>query len=123
MTFKPERFLGEKPELDTHNINFGFGRRICPGKELADASLFISIAMSLAVFNISKAKDASGNVVELQYEYTNGIISRPKDFVCSIVPRSEKSAALIRSVEEDHPFERSDAEALVNLEWEENEER
>lgn len=30
--------------------------------------------MSLAVFNISKAKDASGNVIELQYEYTNGII-------------------------------------------------
>ena len=25
--FRPERFLGEKPELDTHSTVFGFGRR------------------------------------------------------------------------------------------------
>lgn len=29
-TFKPERFLGvdgREPEMDTHNLSFGFGRR------------------------------------------------------------------------------------------------
>ena len=27
MEFHPERFLGERPELDPHAIAFGFGRR------------------------------------------------------------------------------------------------
>lgn len=27
LKFKPERFLGENPEPDTHDISFGFGRR------------------------------------------------------------------------------------------------
>lgn len=48
--------------------------RICPGKELADASIYIAIAQVLAVFNIGKAKDASGNTVEPLYEYTPGVI-------------------------------------------------
>lgn len=74
MDFKPERFLGLKPEPDTHNIAFGFGRRICPGKELADASIFISIAMSLAAFKITKAKDSLGTEIEPVCEYTSGII-------------------------------------------------
>lgn len=74
MNFKPERFLGPNAELDTHNMAFGFGRRICPGKELADASVFISIAMSLAAFDITKAKTDSAQVVEPLYEYTPGII-------------------------------------------------
>ena len=35
MTFKPERFLGadgRAPEMDPHNLAFGFGRRVCPGR-------------------------------------------------------------------------------------------
>ena len=27
MEFKPERFLGDKPELDPRDVVFGFGRR------------------------------------------------------------------------------------------------
>lgn len=34
--------------------------RICPGRELADSSLFIAIAMSLAVFDIRKPTDEKG---------------------------------------------------------------
>ncbi|KAG2739378.1 cytochrome P450 [Suillus brevipes Sb2] len=55
--FNPERFLandGKEPEIDPRTIGFGFGRRICPGLHLADASIWISAAMSLAVFDISK---------------------------------------------------------------------
>lgn len=74
MEFKPERFLGDKPESDP-NVVFGFGRRVCPGKELADTSLFITFASVLSVFNISKAKDSEGKVVEVIPEYTSGIIS------------------------------------------------
>lgn len=75
MEFKPERFLGDKPEADPHDVVFGFGRRICPGKELADASLFITLASVLSVFNVRKARNSKGEVIEAVAEYTSGIIS------------------------------------------------
>ncbi|KAF5376707.1 hypothetical protein D9615_007824 [Tricholomella constricta] len=55
-SFNPSRYL-PKPEgnNEPHPIGpFGFGRRICPGRHLADASLWIAIASILATFNISK---------------------------------------------------------------------
>lgn len=49
-------------------------RRICPGKDVADNMLFITIAMSAAVFNISKMKDEFGKEIEPVRDYTVGII-------------------------------------------------
>ncbi|THH18030.1 hypothetical protein EW146_g2895 [Bondarzewia mesenterica] len=118
---------GREVELDPHTFNFGFGRRyvdscafvltqdfgakmnashpfiiqissICPGMHLADASVYISCAMALAVLDITKAVE-NGVVVEPVNEYTNGTISHPKPFKCSIKPRSEKASAIITSVE------------------------
>jgi len=116
--FIPERFLGvdgHPPEPDT-NVMFGFGRRICPGKELADLSLFVSFSMILSVFDISKAKDEYGKDIEVKNEWTAGLISRPKDFKCRITPRSSHAVSLIRSIE-DEIDERNDADALENLNW------
>lgn len=48
--------------------------RICPGKELADAILFIFAAQTLAVFTIEKARDADGKEIEPTEDYTNGVI-------------------------------------------------
>ncbi|EIM85529.1 cytochrome P450 [Stereum hirsutum FP-91666 SS1] len=96
MSFDPERFLGPKPQMDPRTVCFGFGRRICPGLNLADASVFISCAMTLAVFDITKAVE-NGDVVEPEVEYTSGTISHPKPFKCSIKPRSEKAVTLILS--------------------------
>lgn len=56
-------------------LDFTASFRICPGKELADPSLFLSAAMTLAVFDITKAKDAKGNEIEPLYEYTPGVIT------------------------------------------------
>lgn len=49
--------------------------RICPGKELADISLYIAIAMSVAVFDITKSKDELGNEIEPLHEYVPGLIA------------------------------------------------
>lgn len=117
-TFNPARFLGEEPETDPHTLCFGFGRRICPGRELADASVYLSIAMSLAAFNIRKARDASGKEIDPEVKFTPGIISHPAEFKCDIKPRSARAEQLVRSVEEEHPWEESDAEALKGLKWE-----
>ncbi|KAG5723754.1 O-methylsterigmatocystin oxidoreductase [Termitomyces sp. T112] len=96
--FNPERFIAteNKPaEADPRNVCFGFGRRICPGLHLADASVFISCAMSLAVFDVSKSVE-NGVVLEPVHENTDGTISHPKPYKCSIKPRSEKAVSLIQ---------------------------
>ncbi|KAI9571605.1 cytochrome P450 [Boletus coccyginus] len=94
-TFRPERFLGETPQPDPQNVCFGFGRRICPGYHLAEASLFISVAMSLAVLDISKVV-VDGVQVTPELDVTSGMISHPKPFRCQIIARSPRAEALLR---------------------------
>lgn len=48
--------------------------RICPGKELAESTMFIAISMTAAVFNISKAKDESGQIIEPVAEFSPGLL-------------------------------------------------
>lgn len=48
--------------------------RICPGKDLGDASLFVAFSMVLAVFNISKAQDSTGKIIEPEVEYLPGVV-------------------------------------------------
>ncbi|KAL4252232.1 cytochrome P450 family protein [Abortiporus biennis] len=96
MTFKPERFLGENPERDPRDVFFGFGRRICPGRFLADSSIFLSCAMSLAVFDIRKVIKGGKEITPV-VDYTTGTISHPQEFECSIKPRNTKAEALILS--------------------------
>ncbi|ESK93754.1 cytochrome p450 [Moniliophthora roreri MCA 2997] len=98
MDFNPDRFLANydrQPEPDPRELCFGFGRRICPGIHLADASVFVSCAMSLAVFDIAKCVE-NGIVIEPVNDRTTGTISHPKPFKCSIKPRSPKAVALIQ---------------------------
>lgn len=71
-------------------------RRVCPGQYLADASLWISIAMSVAVFDITKKVGPGGQVIEPKVSYTSGTVSHPEPFECDIRPRSEGCVALIR---------------------------
>jgi hypothetical protein len=46
---------------------------ICPGRYLANDTVWIAIARILAVFTISKAKDANGNVIEPEIAYVTTI--------------------------------------------------
>ncbi|EIW84509.1 cytochrome P450 [Coniophora puteana RWD-64-598 SS2] len=87
--FIPERFLTEDGTLtnDTVDFVFGFGRRICPGKHLANASLWIAIASLLAVFRFEKAKDDNGMEVDFVPEWSSGSTSYPEPFPCHILPR------------------------------------
>ena len=77
--FDPGRFLNEDGTLnmsaaDPAEAAFGFGRRICPGRHLAMASVWITAASILATFNIEKAVDEAGNIIEPGKAYTPGLI-------------------------------------------------
>ncbi|KAG1745676.1 cytochrome P450 [Suillus lakei] len=100
--FNPERFLakdGKEPETEPRTMCFGFGRRICPGPSnlclhLAESSIWISIAMSLAVFDISKVVE-NGVEITPEVDTLPGTLSHPKPFKCSIKPRSATARELI----------------------------
>ncbi|THH07896.1 hypothetical protein EW146_g9173 [Bondarzewia mesenterica] len=100
--FKPERFLNadgkfvEDPILASH---FGFGRRICPGRHLALATLWITVTSVLAVFNVTKAKDENGKEVDVGADYSDSLVSFPLPFKCAIVPRDARSMELIGASE------------------------
>ncbi|KAI0072612.1 cytochrome P450 [Panus rudis PR-1116 ss-1] len=98
--FRPERYLGANPERDPREVAFGFGRRICPGLHLADASIWLSCAMTLATYNITKTFE-DGQFIEPICEYTTGTISHPVDFDCTVKPRSSKSEALLSSLRDE----------------------
>ncbi|KAJ7693199.1 cytochrome P450 [Mycena rosella] len=89
-TFDPARHLASPAQRDPRTLCFGFGRRVCPGKELAEASLFVCIAMALAVFDIERGTGALP-----VHENTQGTISHAKAFDCVVRPRSEKAVTLI----------------------------
>lgn len=72
--FNPERYLCDQPQRDPRKVGFGFGRRICPGMYLADATIFSCIVSSLAVFSIEKARDENGVPITPVHENSSGVI-------------------------------------------------
>ncbi|KAI0039477.1 cytochrome P450 [Auriscalpium vulgare] len=96
--FKPERFIaaeGKPAEQDPRSCCFGFGRRICPGLNLADATVWASVAMSLAVFDIQRKVVDGVEVVPPEPLFEDEMISHPTPFGCTIKPRSAKAESLI----------------------------
>ncbi|TFK21388.1 cytochrome P450 [Coprinopsis marcescibilis] len=101
--FNPERFLNIDSELkkqrDPRNIVFGFGRRLCPGNNIVDSSLWLLMTSMLATLDISKPVDDQGKVIEQPPVFDNPIFRIPNTFKCSIKPRSERALALIRQTD------------------------
>ncbi|GAP92623.2 putative cytochrome P450 oxidoreductase [Rosellinia necatrix] len=116
--FKPERFLagdGREPEPSPHRFVFGFGRRICPGRLLADNSLFLFVAQSLAVFRMSKGSEADGTEAEVKPRFQARVLSPPLPFNSIVKPRSRHHEILINSLEDIYPWQESDAKELTDI--------
>lgn len=125
-TFKPERFLTkdgkiDKSVRDPRRACFGFGRRICPGRYMAFSAVWIALASLLYCFDIKKAVDENGDIIEPTHEYLSGVLvyvlhpgivlsyltvtrSIPKPFKCSVTPRSPQHERAIHSAVLEHEF-------------------
>jgi len=114
--FKPERFMEPYNEPSATDVTFGFGRRVCPGKVLADSSLFLTFVQSLAVFDIRKAIDQAGKEINTEHRFGCGIISHPEPFEVRVILRSAGHARLIEQVLEEYPWQNSDAQHLDSME-------
>ncbi|RAL15237.1 cytochrome P450 [Aspergillus homomorphus CBS 101889] len=119
IAFKPERFLsleGQIPELDPRRMAFGFGRRICPGRVLAESSIFIIIAQFLAVFRLEESQERTNERLEKSGpSFQPGVISHPVPFDFRVRARSARHEALIRGARGTHPWSESDAHTLTHL--------
>ncbi|KAG1826008.1 cytochrome P450, partial [Suillus subaureus] len=80
--FKPKRFFQDDGSLnsDTMRLGFGWGPRICVGRHVVDASLWIAIANFLAFFSAHKALDEHGMEIPI-------VPNHPETFPCRILPR------------------------------------
>ncbi|KAG2136722.1 cytochrome P450 [Suillus clintonianus] len=87
--FKPERFLHEDGSLtsDTMSLAFGWGRRICVGRHVAEASSWIAIVNFLAFFSAHKDLDEQGMDIPVDPKFSTGFAIHPETFPCRILPR------------------------------------
>ncbi|KAJ5372095.1 hypothetical protein N7517_004101 [Penicillium concentricum] len=112
--FRPERFLSDPVPLEPGDVSFGFGRRICPGRLIAETSIFLTIAHTLAVFDIKKPVE-NGKEIEPNVYCTPGLLTHFDPFDAVLTPRSQKHAQLIVDFEKEHPFETGDSEVLADV--------
>ncbi|KAJ6477573.1 cytochrome P450-like protein [Mycena sanguinolenta] len=98
MEFDPERYQGLDSEMEkVTEIGFGFGRRVCPGRYLAEGTLFAVASTVLATCEILPTRDNEGNAVlpEVSYTYESGVVAFPSPFDCNIKGRSQKALDLL----------------------------
>ncbi|KAH9475817.1 Cytochrome P450 monooxygenase 105 [Psilocybe cubensis] len=94
--FNPDRYnLSDASMQTVHDLVFGFGRRVCPGKHLAEGTLFAIVSTVLATCDILPALDEDGREVLPQYAYTPGTIMMPEPFSVRLRPRSEHARKLL----------------------------
>ncbi|KIJ48507.1 hypothetical protein M422DRAFT_247854 [Sphaerobolus stellatus SS14] len=84
--FVPERF--SERGIQHPLAQWGYGRRMCPGRHLASGSNFLAVATILKLFDVIPAKDDKGNDIPISREYVGLGIIRPAPFKCSFRPRS-----------------------------------
>ncbi|KAJ2926963.1 hypothetical protein H1R20_g10156, partial [Candolleomyces eurysporus] len=78
MEYNPERYIKDgnfdEDLLNPLDFAFGFGRRVCPGRELATLMAYLIIASTLSMFDILPPKDENGVPIKLSPSFDNGIL-------------------------------------------------
>ncbi|CAA7270596.1 unnamed protein product [Cyclocybe aegerita] len=98
--FKPERFLNEDGSrnmaIPDPDQAFGYGRRVCAGKNVAREFLWLMMASILSSFEISQGVGENGKLVEPDADHhSSGLVCHPLAFPAKIVIRSEHAKELL----------------------------
>ncbi|KAK0484584.1 cytochrome P450 [Armillaria novae-zelandiae] len=88
--FLPERFCDSTGSVLLNNVPeprqfaFGYGRRVCPGRNFAENILWVNIATLLSVFDIRRPDGQKEPRI-----FSHMGLMKPEPFECLFVPRSE----------------------------------
>ncbi|KAH8980328.1 cytochrome P450 [Lactarius hatsudake] len=99
--FNPERFLDANGRLsstrDDGHSAYGFGRRACVGKHVANDSLFISIATVLWATNLERVRDQNGKEVTPDTEtyVDTGMVFPPLKYWYDVTPRFPEARSIL----------------------------
>ncbi|KAF9528948.1 cytochrome P450 [Crepidotus variabilis] len=109
--YNPERFLNETSELapsaseskDMGHFSFGFGRRICVARYMAENVMFVYAASMLWALNFEAGKDEKGQTTppNIQDMIEEGLVIRPPNFNCVASPRFPETITMLEQVKED----------------------
>lgn len=113
--FIPDRYMAPFNEPSPMNVAFGFGRRVCPGRVLAKASLFLTFAQTLAVFDIRPRLDSSGKEFTNIHTILPGMVGKLGPFEVTVKPRSEAHGVLVEQHVRKFVSEESNARSLQGL--------
>ncbi|EMC92179.1 hypothetical protein BAUCODRAFT_281024 [Baudoinia panamericana UAMH 10762] len=91
-------YVGRKmhPAKSGHS-SFGWGRRICPGADLAANSLYIALAKLLWAYNILPIEGRKYDISA----YTDGFNVRPQKFECVLKIRSGRHQEVLKMEQKD----------------------
>ncbi|KAF9649726.1 cytochrome P450 [Thelephora ganbajun] len=105
--FMPERFWGKLDTEAARQVNavFGFGRRVCPGKAFAEASIFFVMSNIVASMDFTKAVDEAGVPITPPVEFTKtlvryvngtGVVGKP--YLSNLLDTSYRSSSSCNTV-------------------------
>ncbi|KAF2851659.1 cytochrome P450 [Plenodomus tracheiphilus IPT5] len=106
-SFNPDRWLNPKyptfreplsqyPNCQNYSV-FGFGRRLCPGANIAERSINIIVARVSWACNITKSKDPKTGklITPPAYDYVNSLNTEPRAFPFDLSCRSPERWEII----------------------------
>ncbi|KAH8985569.1 cytochrome P450 [Lactarius akahatsu] len=99
--FDPTRYLDEKGRVkmqmggrEEGHMTFGFGRRVCPGRYVAEGTISIDIATLLWAMRFERPEGSQGEL-GVRNRVQSGLTAHPVPFECKVVPRFTEAEALL----------------------------
>lgn len=97
MAFKPERFMHHRlssaqlaatfDENARDHFAFGWGRRVCQGMHIAEASLNIIFARLAWCFDIQSPSGTVPPSIDDESSFLGGFVSQTRPFLAHFIPR------------------------------------
>lgn len=87
---------------DEGHVVYGFGKRNCVGKHVANNTMFIAFAVILWAMKIVPAKDEDGKDIPVDVDgyLDSGMVHTPVPFSCRTIPRFPEAIAILKEERE-----------------------